>query len=48
MMLANANFENKGVTAAVLMFLLVGVVVAIPYKLWIKRQERRPSAPKPA
>jgi len=48
MMLANANFESKGVTAAVLMFLLVGVVVGIPYKLWIKRQERHPSAPKPA
>ena len=48
MMLANANFENKGVTAAVLLFLLVGVVVGIPYKLWIKREERRLSTPKPA
>lgn len=48
MMLANANFENKGVTAAVLMFLLVGAVVGIPYKQWIKRQERAPSAPKSA
>jgi BASS family bile acid:Na+ symporter len=44
MMLANANFTNKGVTAAVLMFLLVGIVVGVPYKLWIKRGEQHASA----
>jgi BASS family bile acid:Na+ symporter len=37
MMLASANFTDKRVTAAVLLFLLVGFVVAIPYKQWIKR-----------
>ena len=37
MMLANANFTNPRITAAVL---LVGLVVGIPDKLWIKRVER--------
>jgi BASS family bile acid:Na+ symporter len=36
-MIANANFADKRVTAAVLLFLLVGMVVGIPYKQWIKR-----------
>ena len=37
MMLANATFTDKRVTAAVLLFLLVGLVVGLPYKRWIKR-----------
>jgi len=37
MMLANSAFEDKRVTAAVLLFMLVGMVVGIPYKAWIKR-----------
>jgi BASS family bile acid:Na+ symporter len=42
-MLANANFADHRVTAAVLLFMLVGLVVGVPYKQWIKR-----SAPHPA
>jgi BASS family bile acid:Na+ symporter len=47
MMLANANFADKRITAAVLLFLLVGMVVGIPYKRWIKRTSaaRARSAP---
>ena len=37
MMLANANFADKHVTAAVLLFMLVGLAVGMPYKQWIKR-----------
>ena len=48
MMLANANFVDKRVTAAVLLFLLVGLVVGIPYKQWIKRTTAHPTAAKPA
>jgi BASS family bile acid:Na+ symporter len=44
MMIANANSADKRVTAAVLLFLLVGVVVGIPYKQWIKRTATRPAA----
>jgi BASS family bile acid:Na+ symporter len=45
MMLANANFADKRITAAVLLFLLVGMVVGIPYKRWIKRTSAARSAP---
>ena len=48
MMLANANFTDKRVTAAVLLFLLVGLAVSIPYRMWIKRQMPDPSAPRAA
>ncbi|MGH6964033.1 MAG: hypothetical protein ACREE0_06090, partial [Phenylobacterium sp.] len=48
MMLANANFADKRVTAAVLLFLLVGLIVGIPYKRWIKRSMAQPTAPKAA
>jgi BASS family bile acid:Na+ symporter len=37
MMIANANFADKRITAAVLLFLLVGMVVGAAYKQWIKR-----------
>jgi len=48
MMLANANFTDKRVTAAVLLFLLVGLAVSIPYRMWIKRQMPVSSAPRAA
>jgi BASS family bile acid:Na+ symporter len=48
MMLANASFTDKRVTAAVLLFLLVGLVVGIPYKRWIKRSTAHPTAAKAA
>jgi BASS family bile acid:Na+ symporter len=38
MMIAGANTTDKHATAAILGFLLVGLVVAIPYQLWIKRR----------
>lgn len=37
MMLANANFADKRVTAAILLFLLVGLVIGTIYKAWIRR-----------
>jgi BASS family bile acid:Na+ symporter len=35
--LAGANNADPRVTAAILLFLLVSVVAAIPYQLWVKR-----------
>lgn len=46
MMLANANFDDKRVSAAVLLFLLVGIAVGIPYRQWIKRRAPDLSAPR--
>lgn len=46
MMLANANFGDKHVSAAVLLFLIVGIAVGIPYRQWIKRRAPDLSAPK--
>ncbi len=37
MMLANANFADKRVTAAILLFLLVGLVIGMIYKTWVRR-----------
>jgi BASS family bile acid:Na+ symporter len=48
MMLANANFADKRVTAAVLLFLLVGMAVGVPYKQWIKRSTAHSTAAKAA
>jgi BASS family bile acid:Na+ symporter len=48
MMLANTSFADKRVTAAVLLFLLVGLIVGIPYKRWIKRSLAHPVAAKVA
>jgi BASS family bile acid:Na+ symporter len=45
MSLAGANFVDKRVAAAVLLFMLVGLVVGIPYKQWIKRTTRAPVIP---
>jgi len=38
MMLANTAFQDKRVTAAVLLFLLVGMVTGAVYKAWAKRR----------
>lgn len=38
MMIAKANEADKGVAAAILTMLLVGVLVAAPYQRWIKRR----------
>lgn len=40
LVIANANFEDKRVSAAVLLFLLVGLLAALPYQVWIKRKAR--------
>jgi bile acid:Na+ symporter, BASS family len=48
MMLANANFTDRRITAAVLLFLLAGFVVGIPYKQWIKRSAPHPAVAQPS
>jgi BASS family bile acid:Na+ symporter len=40
MMIANVNQADKHVTAAVLAIMLVGLVVGVPYQIWIKRRSR--------
>lgn len=42
--LAGAHFHDPAVSAAILLFLLVGLVVSAPYTAWIKRGARRPPA----
>jgi BASS family bile acid:Na+ symporter len=37
MMIANSAFQDNRVTGAVLLFLLVGLIIGIPYKMWVKR-----------
>jgi BASS family bile acid:Na+ symporter len=37
MALASANFGNPQVTAAILLFLMIGLVLGIVYTIWIKR-----------
>lgn len=37
MSLASANLADPRATAAVLLFMLVGMVVSVPYTLWVKR-----------
>ncbi len=43
--LAGANFVDKHVVAAVLLFMLIGLIVGTPYKMWIKRTTRETPAP---
>ncbi|HEX5006721.1 MAG TPA: hypothetical protein VFV70_06380 [Hyphomonadaceae bacterium] len=43
MALASVNFDDPRVTAAVLLFMLVGLVVSIPYTMWVKRHQHPPS-----
>ena len=38
MLLANAAFNDKRITAAVLLYLVVSMLVGIAYKLWFKRR----------
>jgi len=40
MLLANTAFNDKQVTAAVLLFMLVGMVVGALYKIWFKRTRK--------
>jgi BASS family bile acid:Na+ symporter len=37
LLIAHANFSGTGVKAAILLFLIVGVVVSLPYQVWYKR-----------
>jgi BASS family bile acid:Na+ symporter len=45
--LAAANTQNQQVTAGVLLFMLVGLMVAFPYKAWIKRRMPPVKTPPP-
>jgi BASS family bile acid:Na+ symporter len=45
MMLANANFGDPRITAAVLLFMLVGLILGLPYKQWIKRTSQTVKTP---
>lgn len=40
LLIADANFDDRRVSAAVLLFLLVGLLTALPYQLWLKRKAR--------
>ena len=40
LMIAKAADTDKGVAAAIVGFLLVGVLVGIPYQIWLKRRPR--------
>lgn len=44
MVLASANTTDARVTAAVLLFLLVGLIVTFPYTMWVKRSARAEAA----
>ena len=44
MALASANTTDARVTAAVLLFLLVGLIVTFPYTMWVKRSARAEAA----
>lgn len=45
MMIANANHADKHVTAAILGVMFVGLIVGLPYQLWIKRRTRARAGP---
>jgi bile acid:Na+ symporter, BASS family len=48
LMIATHNNADKAVTAAIVGMLLVGLVVATPYQIWLKRRaERTEAAPSP-
>jgi len=42
MSIAGASFEDPRVSVAILLFMLVGLIVALPYATWIKRETRHP------
>jgi BASS family bile acid:Na+ symporter len=41
LMIANAAGSDRRIVAAILAFLLIGLVVSIPYQLWMRRREAR-------
>ncbi|HEY7799901.1 MAG TPA: hypothetical protein VIA80_14115 [Hyphomonadaceae bacterium] len=43
MSIASASFSDPRVSAAVLLFMLVGLLVSIPYTVWVKRHRHPPS-----
>ena len=43
MSIAGASFHDPRVSAAVLLFMLVGLLAAAPYSAWIKRSLHRPA-----
>lgn len=43
MSLASSLFTDTRVTAAVLLFMLVGMLVSVPYTMWVKRHQHPPS-----
>jgi BASS family bile acid:Na+ symporter len=45
MSIAGASFHDPRVSAAVLLFMLVGLMAAAPYSAWIKRGVHRPAHP---
>jgi BASS family bile acid:Na+ symporter len=38
LLIAGVNFPEPGVKAAILLFLIVGLIVSIPYQIWCKRR----------
>lgn len=44
LMIANAAGADRLVTAAIVTFMLVGLIVAIPYQIWLKRTATRAGA----
>jgi BASS family bile acid:Na+ symporter len=44
MMIAHINDADKEVAAAILNFLMVSIIVAAPYQLWLKRRMLSPTA----
>jgi BASS family bile acid:Na+ symporter len=45
MSIASASFADPRISAAVLLFMLVGLIVSIPYTMWVKRHQHPPSMP---
>jgi BASS family bile acid:Na+ symporter len=43
MSIAAIHFTDPRVSAAILLFMLVGLVVSIPYTIWVKRHRQPPS-----
>jgi BASS family bile acid:Na+ symporter len=42
MSIASASFNDPRISAAVLLFMLVGLLVSIPYTMWVKRRHQHP------
>lgn len=47
LLIVGANTQNKDVSAAVLLYLVVSLVVAAPYQMWVKRSGVAHSASRP-